>query len=101
MLALLEASVVAAFSHQCITGVKRLIQISSPRSQAIANRPSFRPLLLFPTVDLKTLPGISKPFDQPYFDPLSLSKEAKIRDVRRWRESEIVHGRVAMLASVG
>eukprot|EP00878_Enallax_costatus_P000585 GHUV01000683.1.p2 GENE.GHUV01000683.1~~GHUV01000683.1.p2 ORF type:complete len:261 (+),score=95.59 GHUV01000683.1:184-966(+) len=50
---------------------------------------------------LKTLPGISAPFDQPFFDPLNLSKGAKIRDVRRWRESEIVHGRVAMLAALG
>lgn len=53
------------------------------------------------TTDLKTLPGISAPFDQPFFDPLNLSKGAKIRDVRRWRESEIVHGRVAMLAALG
>ncbi len=26
---------------------------------------------------------------------------ASIRDVRRWRESEIVHGRVSMLAALG
>lgn len=24
-----------------------------------------------------------------------------MRDIRRWRESELVHGRVAMLASLG
>jgi hypothetical protein len=27
--------------------------------------------------------------------------QAKISDIRRWRESEITHGRVAMLAALG
>jgi hypothetical protein len=35
------------------------------------------------------------------FDPLNLAKSASVRDMRRWRESEIVHGRVAMLAALG
>ena len=36
------------------------------------------------------------------FDPLNLLNNAtSIQEVRRWRESEIIHGRVAMLASVG
>ncbi len=36
------------------------------------------------------------------FDPLNLLNNAtSIQEVRRWRESEITHGRVAMLASVG
>jgi len=48
----------------------------------------------------KTLPGISQPFPD-MFDPLNLSKGAKVKDVRRWRESELVHGRVAMLAALG
>jgi hypothetical protein len=30
-----------------------------------------------------------------------LLASATPRDVRRWRESEIIHGRVSMLASVG
>lgn len=49
---------------------------------------------------LKTLPGVSEPFPN-VFDPAGFSKTASIRDIRRWRESEIVHGRVAMLASLG
>jgi len=49
---------------------------------------------------LKTLPGVSEPFPE-VFDPLNLSATASIRDVRRWRESEIVHGRVSMLAALG
>lgn len=48
-----------------------------------------------------TLPGISAPFDSPYFDPAGFTKAAKPNDIKRWRESEIMHGRVAMLAALG
>lgn len=48
----------------------------------------------------ETLPGISEPFPG-LFDPLNFLTGASVRDVRRWRESELVHGRVAMLASLG
>merc|ERR1711968_360356 len=50
---------------------------------------------------IKTLPGISAPFDKDFFDPLGLRKSASIKDVRRWREAELTHGRVAMLAALG
>ena len=36
-----------------------------------------------------------------YFDPLGLSNNIDEKELKRWRESEIKHGRVAMLASVG
>jgi len=53
----------------------------------------------------KTLPGVSNPFPD-IFDPADLLQRAAssprpIRELRRWRESEIVHGRVAMLATLG
>lgn len=35
------------------------------------------------------------------FDPMNFTKGARVKDVRRWRESELVHGRVAMLAALG
>lgn len=49
------------------------------------------------------LPGASEPFNAPFFDPVGFTtwKSTKISDVRRWRESELVHGRVAMLAALG
>ena len=50
---------------------------------------------------IKTLPGLSAPFDKDFFDPLGLHKSASIKDVRRWREAELTHGRVAMLAALG
>ncbi|KAK9819365.1 hypothetical protein WJX81_003558 [Elliptochloris bilobata] len=49
----------------------------------------------------KTLPGVSQPFPN-IFDPANLLANAtSIQEVRRWRESEITHGRVAMLAALG
>lgn len=53
----------------------------------------------------KTLPGVTQPFPG-IFDPADLlaraaSSPRPIRELRRWRESELVHGRVAMLASLG
>jgi len=53
----------------------------------------------------KTLGGVTQPFPN-IFDPLNFlgsagSSNNPIRDVRRWRESELTHGRVCMLAAVG
>jgi hypothetical protein len=53
----------------------------------------------------KTLPGICDPFPN-IFDPANLLSRADsavrpIDEVKRWRESEITHGRVAMLAVLG
>lgn len=36
-----------------------------------------------------------------YFDPLKLSENKAVREVKKWREAELKHGRVAMLATVG
>jgi len=54
---------------------------------------------------VKQMPGVTDPFPN-IFDPANLlgdvgSSNTKFREVRRWRESEITHGRVAMLAAVG
>ena len=35
------------------------------------------------------------------FDPAGFTRTAKPADIKRWRESEIMHGRVAMLAALG
>jgi light-harvesting complex I chlorophyll a/b binding protein 1 len=53
----------------------------------------------------KTLPGISDPFPE-IFDPANLLARADgsvrpVQEVKRWREAEITHGRVSMLAALG
>jgi hypothetical protein len=44
--------------------------------------------------------GISSPFPD-MFDPLKLSEGKSARDLKKYREAELKHGRVAMLAVVG
>jgi len=54
--------------------------------------------------DLATLEvtkaGISQPFPN-MFDPLGFAKKADIKTLKKYRESELKHGRVAMLAIIG
>jgi len=47
---------------------------------------------------VKTLPGVTAPFG--FFDPLGLTPESR-DDVMLWREAELNHGRVAMMAALG
>lgn len=53
----------------------------------------------------KKMPGVTAPFPN-IFDPFNLlsyvgSTNEPKRELRRWRESEITHGRVCMLAALG
>ena len=36
-----------------------------------------------------------------FFDPLGFTKDMELRGVKRFREAEIMHGRVAITATVG
>merc|ERR1712125_297238 len=45
------------------------------------------------------LPGVSGPLG--YFDPLGFCDGRELEGVKRFREAEIMHGRVAMMATVG
>jgi len=48
---------------------------------------------------IQTLPGISAPFG--FFDPMGLTDDLTEMEVKLFREAELAHGRVAMVASVG
>jgi len=52
-----------------------------------------------PVFSPETMPGVSAPFG--FFDPLGFTTEASESKVLFYREVEIKHGRVAMLASLG
>lgn len=45
------------------------------------------------------LPGAVAPLG--FFDPLGFSKDADLNTAKRLREAEIMHGRVAMMATIG
>lgn len=45
------------------------------------------------------LPGSLAPVGE--FDPLGLTKDQDLGTIKKWREAELQHGRVAMLATVG
>lgn len=50
---------------------------------------------------LETAPGVSAPFPN-VFDPLNIAATARdVAEMKRWREAEITHGRVSMLAALG
>lgn len=49
--------------------------------------------------DVRRLPGVSYPLG--FFDPLGFTKGASKGKVKFYREVELKHGRVAMLASLG
>ena len=45
------------------------------------------------------LPGATSPLG--FFDPIGFSRDADLNTVKRLREAEIMHGRVAMMATIG
>jgi len=47
----------------------------------------------------KKMPGITQPMD--YFDPVGFSTKCSLGTLLFWREAELKHGRLGMLASLG
>merc|ERR1719460_1786428 len=47
----------------------------------------------------KTLPGVTAPMG--YFDPLGLADELPAEEMLKWREAELAHARVSMVAGLG
>jgi light-harvesting complex I chlorophyll a/b binding protein 1 len=52
-----------------------------------------------PKFNPKTYPGITGPLD--FFDPLGFTTDITEADFKKYRESELKHGRVAMIAVLG
>lgn len=96
MAANMLSSKIAVPSGLKAAGVFRVSRAVAPRTVAKAASESLSPGQEY----AKTLPGISEPFPD-MFDPAGFTKTAKPADIKRWRESEIMHGRIAMLASLG
>merc|ERR1711939_665779 len=49
--------------------------------------------------DVQSLPGILEPTG--FFDPAGFSVGVSSSEIKRYREAELTHGRVAMLATLG
>ena len=47
----------------------------------------------------ETLPGVTGPMG--YFDPLGLADELSSEEILKWREAELAHARVSMVAALG
>jgi light-harvesting complex I chlorophyll a/b binding protein 1 len=87
------------------SGVQRINAAAPKQTQPEVTAPN--PEVVPPNVleYAKKMPGVTAPFPN-IFDPADLlaraaSSPRPIKELNRWRESEITHGRVAMLASLG
>jgi len=79
-----------------------IILVAAPIIGALNTSIQRRTISLKPTFDFSNaqkLPGVIAPTG--FFDPLGFSKDISPADLKRYREAELTHGRVAMLASVG
>ena len=68
-------------------------------SLSMANYPEVNGWTADPDKFCAGLPGSVAPFGE--FDPLGLTSKFSVEEIKRYRESEVTHGRVAMLASLG
>jgi hypothetical protein len=66
---------------------------------AFAPAPSIKKSTSLNAFVAEELPGVLSPVG--FFDPLGFAEKADEATMKRYREAELTHGRVAMLASVG
>lgn len=81
---------------------------ATPSMEGAETAPVDDPKKVWPTVNGWTadpdkfcagLPGAIAPLGE--FDPLGFTKDLPVQEIKRFREAEVTHGRVAMLAVVG
>ena len=108
------AGVACAFSPSASNSVRTSLSMSettdSPVSEASVEEPAV-PEPAVPavapingwvpdeTLPCYGLPGAVAPLG--FFDPLGFTKDMELNGVKRFREAEIMHGRVAMMATIG
>jgi Chlorophyll A-B binding protein len=73
--------------------------VSSASALAFRSNKSAKPSAVTATLTPESLPGALPPTG--FFDPFGLAGRADENTLKRYREAEITHGRVAMLAAVG
>lgn len=91
--------VLVMVASSCVASCRAFIPPpSSVASPASASSSALR--MSAGTDYVSTLPGAPFPGGEVW-DPVGLADGADPTDIKKWREAEIKHGRVAMLASVG
>merc|ERR1712228_846446 len=68
-------------------------------AEATAGGPTTSETFDKPLFDVRTLPGITAPLG--FFDPFGFTEGASEGKIRFYREVELKHGRVGMLAALG
>jgi hypothetical protein len=90
------------------TALRSLLLASNPASQvraasskhnAIANKRTISKLMQDKAFDVKDLPGVTEPLG--FWDPLGFSTDEEEGKIRFYREVELKHGRLGMLAALG
>merc|ERR1719310_2296976 len=79
-----------ALSSSSLSFAGPAASMAAVRAPAVAMQASF---------DVRAMPGITAPLG--FFDPLNFCGDASEGKIKFYREVEIKHGRVAMLASLG
>jgi Chlorophyll A-B binding protein len=91
------ASVASALAP--ITSSKKTALRMADASSDEKTYPSINGWVADPSKFCAGLPGSSFPLEN--FDPINLIGGLSIEEIKRYRESEVTHGRVAMLATMG
>ena len=105
ILSLLAGNAAAFAPSQSRTAQSSSLFMSEP-VDAVVEEKEIKPT--YPTVNGWTadpskfcagLPGALSPLGE--FDPVGFTKDLPVQEIKRFREAEVTHGRVAMLATVG
>merc|ERR1719421_2450986 len=100
MLAISTSSIGFANSLQStISRVAPPSRLSMSKMTATIEPPEMEPEPAPPAFDIKDMPGVLPPVG--FFDPVGFTSDLSEGRIRFYREVELKHGRVAMLASVG
>jgi len=92
----------SAFAPSSFSSSKSTAVSMSDVEEEIEQPPAFKTINGW-TADPKKfcagLPGALSPMGE--FDPLGFTKDLSVNEIKRYREAEVTHGRVSMLATLG
>merc|ERR1712157_3946 len=95
------ASSAAAFrssSNRASTAIRSTAALED-EVEAVKVYPTVNGWTADPSAFCAGLPGAVSPLGN--FDPLGFTKDLPVQEIKRYREAEVTHGRVAMLATLG